>query len=387
MLINLRNALMTGKRLPYDAEVEYLESMGTQWINTGITPTPSDTVRIVADLALTSINTGDNNIVFGSYIETPTVRQFAFVDRTAKARIAYVGAASGTVTVAASTDYLFEAQFAPGNSYLNVNGATSSQNTSTATVLPTQPMALFACRYADSVISPSSMRLRSCKIYLNNLLVRDYIPVRKGTTGELYDRVSGKLFGNAGTGDFVLGQDVVPVEWLEATGTQYINTGKKLTSDDVVDITASRTNNNSFFGSSETNKWFNITVSSGRTMFRFGATANSAPRPLDGQVSTMSCGKKWIVDGVEVAEPSGDFVGSYDCVVFARNGTAVTDYLSGRVYKFSITTNGTKVMGLLPVRVGTEGAMMDVLTRRIYRNAGTGAFTFGNDLKYPIPAS
>ena len=23
---------------------------------------------------------------------------------------------------------------------------------------------------------------------------------------------------------------------------------------------------------------------------------------------------------------------------------------------------------------------------RIYRNAGTGAFTYGNDLKYPIPA-
>ena len=34
----------------------------------------------------------------------------------------------------------------------------------------------------------------------------------------------------------------------------------------------------------------------------------------------------------------------------------------------------------------TERAMMDTLTRRIYRNQGTGAFTFGNDLKYPIPA-
>lgn len=26
------------------------------------------------------------------------------------------------------------------------------------------------------------------------------------------------------------------------------------------------------------------------------------------------------------------------------------------------------------------------LTRRVYRNAGTGAFTYGNDLPYPIPA-
>lgn len=37
--------------------------------------------------------------------------------------------------------------------------------------------------------------------------------------------------------------------------------------------------------------------------------------------------------------------------------------------------------------VGTEGAMIDTLTRRIYRNDGTGAFGYGNDLKYPIPAS
>ena len=39
MLINLRNALMAGKRLPYDAELEYLESTGTQYIDTGVVPT------------------------------------------------------------------------------------------------------------------------------------------------------------------------------------------------------------------------------------------------------------------------------------------------------------------------------------------------------------
>jgi hypothetical protein len=33
------------------------------------------------------------------------------------------------------------------------------------------------------------------------------IPVRIGTTGYMYDRVSGQLFGNAGTDDFILGND------------------------------------------------------------------------------------------------------------------------------------------------------------------------------------
>ena len=30
--------------------------------------------------------------------------------------------------------------------------------------------------------------------------------------------------------------------------------------------------------------------------------------------------------------------------------------------------------------------LKNILTRRIYRNAGTGAFTYGNDLRYPIPS-
>jgi hypothetical protein len=50
------------------------------------------------------------------------------------------------------------------------------------------------------------------------------------------------------------------------------------------------------------------------------------------------------------------------------------------------TKDGAPVRKFAPVRVGTEGAMIDTLTRRIYRNDGTGAFGYGNDLPYPIPA-
>ena len=35
----------------------------------------------------------------------------------------------------------------------------------------------------------------------------DLLPVRKGNIGYMYDRVSGELFGNAGTGDFIIGPD------------------------------------------------------------------------------------------------------------------------------------------------------------------------------------
>lgn len=41
----------------------------------------------------------------------------------------------------------------------------------------------------------------------NNYYI-DLTPVRVGTVGYMYDRVSGQLFGNKGTGAFVLGPDV-----------------------------------------------------------------------------------------------------------------------------------------------------------------------------------
>lgn len=39
-------------------------------------------------------------------------------------------------------------------------------------------------------------------------LIMDLIPVRKGTIGYMYDKLSGQLFGNSGSGSFILGPDL-----------------------------------------------------------------------------------------------------------------------------------------------------------------------------------
>ena len=46
------------------------------------------------------------------------------------------------------------------------------------------------------------------KIWDNDILVRDFIPVRVGPQDYLFDRVSLKLFGNSGKGAFVVGPDL-----------------------------------------------------------------------------------------------------------------------------------------------------------------------------------
>ena len=66
---------------------------------------------------------------------------------------------------------------------------------------------LFATTGYEPSYGTSNSRIYSCRIRVGGVIIRDYIPVRKGTVGYLYDRVTGELFGNAGTGDFALGPD------------------------------------------------------------------------------------------------------------------------------------------------------------------------------------
>ena len=51
-------------------------------------------------------------------------------------------------------------------------------------------------------------RIYPVEITSDSVLVRKVIPVRVGNVGYMYDRVTRKLFGNAGTGNFTLGPDV-----------------------------------------------------------------------------------------------------------------------------------------------------------------------------------
>lgn len=56
--------------------------------------------------------------------------------------------------------------------------------------------------------------MRSGRFYVGqifnfNNLVRHFIPVRKGRTGYIYDKITETLYSNAGTGAFVLGPDKV----------------------------------------------------------------------------------------------------------------------------------------------------------------------------------
>jgi hypothetical protein len=68
------------------------------------------------------------------------------------------------------------------------------------------------------------MAIRSFQIFgANGEALRDYIAVRKNGVGYLYDRVSGALFGNDGTGAFSFGSDLNNLRYAFAAPTPTVS--------------------------------------------------------------------------------------------------------------------------------------------------------------------
>ncbi len=386
MLINLRNALMTRKRLPYDAKVEYIESTGTQYLETGVYATENTRVNAT----LMTISTGNRNW-FGGSIAGSAERSNGFVFNSySSSRVEYLfggGRGWSTVPVTNAVGRVFTLDFSKGG--VVIDGTTVATPSYTSFAQNTGQICI-CVRYRNS--GYISGRIYAFRIYEGATLVRDFIPVRVGQVGYLYDRVSGALFGNAGTGDFVLGPDVVSVEYIESTGTQYIDTG----------VTATGATNSEFqfkmsvtgFAFGARTAWnevgYSLNYATGNYAFNYGNTSSVAALRSTIPVDTNWHTAKILSGGVLSLDAWTNTVGSYsfttsdNLILFGtRQGSLLNRTASGFKY-CKIWESSTPVLDYVPVRVGSgstwEGAMMDVLTRRIYRNQGTGAFGYGGDL-------
>ena len=202
---------MGGKKLPYDAEIEYLESTGTQYINTEHIATQYTEYECVGELTSTNIDTfcclfgyHVGNIRNGSYNSLGGFCLFCNPTIVIQARTGVYG----NPNIVSDTHWVANAKhtFILKYNYLTLDGNTfTSRNT-----LYSNPISTYIFSAHD--VNAQYRRNSPAKIYRflireNNILVRKFIPVRVGSVGYMYDNVSGQLFGNSGTGDFILGPD------------------------------------------------------------------------------------------------------------------------------------------------------------------------------------
>ena len=192
-----------GSSLPYDAEIDYIETDGQASINTRIYPT---SLNIKVEYYTRNnmeygwmYNTQANNTWIGS-----TGKRVFWKNYNASYRYDVSGYNDDTWN---TWKYDMQNGFYKNGTLLK--SFTASLGNSQISTMP-----LYIGNMNDRNSGAASVgqlaynvRIGWCKIYSGNTLVRDYIPVRVGQIGYLYDNVSGELFCNAGTGSFVLGAD------------------------------------------------------------------------------------------------------------------------------------------------------------------------------------
>lgn len=184
--------------LPYEAEVEYLQSSGTQIINTGISGGSN------AEYSVTFMIMPDNASwvhLCGSVRNEQGAPKIQHNNNSVNWQAEWYTGAVVSVNIFAYDSAIHTAEYKNGNLY--VDGVVKA--TPGIYGFGSRNFCLF--NYLAENLAGSKVRLYMVSVKLDGDLVRDFIPVRVGSVGYMYDRVSGQLFGNNGSGNFVLGND------------------------------------------------------------------------------------------------------------------------------------------------------------------------------------
>ena len=205
-MIAAHQTMLAPPALPYDAEVEYLESTGTQYVDTGIAPKNVPGFAMSLDCMRISggwsgYGTGvfpGQRIVLRNYTGGTALQVGSDVYGN--------GSILDGIRITVSFDMV--------NGHVSVGEYSNTFDPATYTNLGNgYNFYLFAVS-RNNTPNPNpydNLRVYGAKFWSNGVLVRDFQPVRVGSgssaVGYLFDRVSGELFGNAGTGAFTIGPD------------------------------------------------------------------------------------------------------------------------------------------------------------------------------------
>ncbi len=203
-----------------------IRSDGQQWLDTGVDADETTSV----DLRFGSVFYTHQTVFFGQ--DTWTGHRFLFNQQSE--RFYFHGRGVAMSAVAASTDY----RLTVGNDeqiYLTTADGVPAVFADTRTFSGTnRRLALFATNAGGYRSSFTCYGLRIARF---GEIVRDFTPCRApdGEVG-LWDWVSGRFFNNKGTGAFKGGDEgAARLGYLEATGTQYIDTGYIVKASDKVE--------------------------------------------------------------------------------------------------------------------------------------------------------
>lgn len=233
--------------VPYGStKVEYLESSGTQYIIPNVS-----TKDLSLEIDYTSLRiTNDSNYqkTFGywgtniqyqiletaNYVNSPNI-----IRATVFGQNVLFGDRNNSLEIQDRTKYKFDAL----SGEISCNDIIYANNIDFSKGSENNPIGIFVAlqnTYGYNILdAAANMRLYLFKSWKSKTIQIHLIPsLDKTGTPCMFDLVTRKNFYNAGTGQFKyirpngLPSDYTPVEYLESTGTQWIDTGVVLKSND-----------------------------------------------------------------------------------------------------------------------------------------------------------
>ena len=184
--------------------VEYIESTGTQYIDTGFKPNQNTRMEVKfnasslsADRFVFGARTTATSKAFAAYVKSDGKIYSNY--RTYNTNSGYTYTANQDVTVDLNKNKFY------------VDGTLKTTHSS-GNFTTDYNLTLFGLNTSGGVQSGFVGKIYYAKLYDNGTLIRDFIPAYRMSDGEvgLYDKVTGAFYTNQGTGTFSKGSNVDP---------------------------------------------------------------------------------------------------------------------------------------------------------------------------------
>lgn len=364
-------------------ELQYLESSGTQWIDTGVKPDQTYALKIKfqteqpssGGIAVSDANWQSNG--FGIWCNAA-----AFGNGTMQTTEWH-----GTTPI--------EIELSQQGLFVNGN-LTWTPDTATFTV-PAN-MTLFALNRNGSIAEKLTGKIYFAQLLKAGKPVRNFIPCTNpsGIPG-MYDAVEGKFYGNAGTGVFLAGppKEMLPegfaqVEYIQSDGSQFFDTGivPDANTRVVMDfqlMTAGSTNQCLFGVVGQFSfRWYG----SGSAFRSNGSNSVNFP-------TSISATDRHIVDKTAIKTTlNRDFsitTTAGNCtlplyLLAQKASSGATNYAKAKLFRCQIFNGDAFARAFVPCKDPTGAVgLYDLVGQKFYGNAGTGVFLAGPVVTWEEP--
>lgn len=389
--------------------VEYIESTGTQWIDTGVNALDNE-----LELKFQYTDLSNTTYVCGS--SDGTNRFGLIANRTANNDICYGDKSNNYYTMGTADTQIHIVSYNNSSNQV-VYDSVVKGTLPNLTNQVAKPFGLFALSGTSGAVNSASVRIMYCRITdkSTNTLIRNFIPViNQDNVACMYEQVEGVFYYNAGSGAFIAGSTTgqpvsigdkakkvkkmyagitstyTPVEYIEGNGYQAIDTGFCANQNTRVEMQFMPTSLINISGiysfllcgrsGYHTNE-FSLFVNAINWWIGYGSsdTQQANPTPTANTIYTIDKNKNvTTINGTSYTQSTATFQSPVTMKIFSAEG-GQSDHVSGRLYYVKIYDNGTMVRNMIPV-VDENGraGLLDQIDGKIYYSSTFYDFEAGS---------